>query len=284
MTLKTLGARLLAGGPIIVAGTIGLLLGLWVYFGDYSSIEATTINVRFKIRNELQPWKQRPDNIIFIDVNDAALLANKGGDYETPRRWPWPRSNWSAIHNFLKQADIKPAAVVYDIVFDLADDAQAVPDTGYSISGQEDPNEGKTNDQAFQAAIQEMPDVPVFLAALFTPQSVDPYTQEDYRKAYTEEENLRWVPPPGLFRSFGAPFEASIHDPVFYAKTVAHPWDTEWWSEVSGLDYSEYSFMELDSSLLAASAGSGMTTIEPEEDGIIRAAPLFIEYDGILYP
>ncbi|MCB9767339.1 MAG: CHASE2 domain-containing protein [Candidatus Omnitrophica bacterium] len=284
MTLKDLGARLLEGGPIFVGSLVGILFGLWVYFGDYSSIEATTVNIRFKLRNELQPWHKKPENIVFIDINDAALLANTGGDYETPRRWPWPRSNWSSIHQFLKQADIHPAAVVYDIVFDLADDAPAEAAKGYTFVDQATETEQITNDQAFQAAVEAMPEVPVFMAALLTPQSKERFTRPDYQKAYMEEGDLRWAPPPGRFRSFGMPFEASIHDPVYYAKTVAHPWDTEWWCEVSSLEFIDYSFRGLDSSLLNACTGSGMTTIDPEEDGIIRAAPLFIEFDGILYP
>lgn len=98
MTIKSLGARLAEGGPVFIAALVGLIVGSWVYFGDYSSIEATTVNLRFRLRNDLHPWDKKPENIVYIDINDAALLANTGGLYETPRRWPWPRSNWADIH------------------------------------------------------------------------------------------------------------------------------------------------------------------------------------------
>lgn len=285
MTIKSLGARLAEGGPVFIAALVGLIVGSWVYFGDYSSIEATTVNLRFRLRNDLHPWDKKPENIVYIDINDAALLANTGGLYETPRRWPWPRSNWADIHRLLQEAGVRPAAVVYDIVFDLADDDRVVGDKGYTIVGAEGEDSDLTNDQAFQAAIASMTDTPVFLAALFTPQSPTRFTRAEYHSAYADENDLKWFPPPGKFQSFAIPYEASIHDPIFHARTVSHPWDTAWWASVSGKDFeTDFAFFGLDSSLLEPAAGSGMTTIEPEEDGIIRAAPLFIEFDAHLYP
>jgi adenylate cyclase len=49
-------------------------------------------------------------------------------------------------------------------------------------------------------------------------------------------------------------------------------------------EYEEQEFMGMTYSLLEHAAGSGFTTMNPEEDGVTRWAPLVMEYDGYLYP
>jgi len=254
--------------------------------GGYSDIEGTTINVRFQLRNRFFPWKHPPKNIVFIDINDAALEANVHGEERVPQRWPWPRAQWAVLHEWFKKHQIHPSAVVYDIIFDLADNSPAREAPGYTVVGKsKDPD--ITCDQYFQAALESTPEVPTFLAALFRPQSLTPFRRAEYMERYDASEQFHWVPPPKAFTRFGEPYNRKIEGRVYHAREVRFPWDSEWWAKFAKMpaeDYEELEFMGLTSSLLKPAAGSGMTTMNPEPDGITRWAPLFIEYDGVLYP
>lgn len=279
---------LTALGPILLATSIGVGFAIWAVYSGYSGLEGTSINVRFHLRSRFAPWKQAPDHIAFIDINDAALEANlKAPLYLTPYRWPWPRSQWAALHQFFKENNIRPAAIVYDIVFDLADDAPVEQSSGYAIEGKQDKGIF-TCDQDFQAAIESTSGIPTFLACLFRPQGLTPYSREDYRSAkssQSERESRIWQPLPPEFTRFGMPYVPGLHDPVYHAKEVAIPWDSKWWtSTIKGASHEDIELMGLSSSLLRPAAGAGTTTMDPEMDGITRWGPLFFEYDNYLYP
>ncbi|MCE7907347.1 MAG: hypothetical protein DYH02_03175, partial [Candidatus Omnitrophica bacterium COP1] len=66
---------LTALGPILLATSIGVGFAIWAVYSGYSGLEGTSINVRFHLRSRFAPWKQAPDHIAFIDINDAALEA-----------------------------------------------------------------------------------------------------------------------------------------------------------------------------------------------------------------
>ncbi len=277
-----------AMGPTLVAASVGVFFATWAYFAGYSGLEGTSINVRFHARNHFAPWKEPPANIAFIDINDAALEANlKAPLGLTPERWPWPRTQWADLHYRFKDNHIHPAAIVYDIVFDLADDSPVEKSTGYTIEGKEE-QEIYTRDQAFQAAIQETSEVPTFLAALFRPQGIRKYTREEYQAPWdstAKRETRTWQPLPPDFTRFGIPYQPSNHEPVCHALEVSIPWDSQWWtSTMKGVAYEDIEVMGLAASLLKPAAGAGATTMDPEMDGITRWGPLFFEYDDTLYP
>lgn len=277
-----------AFGPTLVAASIGVFFAAWAYYAGYSGLEGTSINVRFHARNRFQPWHRPPTNIAFIDINDAALEANlKPPLGLTPERWPWPRTQWADLHYRFKEHHIHPAAIVYDIVFDMADDAPLESGKGYTIEGKE--AQGiYTRDQDFQAAIRDTSDTATFLAALFRPQSLVKFTREEYqspRSSTSQRENRVWQPLPPEFTRFGIPFLPDIHEPVCHAREVSIPWDSRWWtSTMKNVAYEDIETMGLAASLLEPSAGAGTTTMDPEKDGITRWGPLFIEYDDVLYP
>lgn len=277
-----------AFGPTLVATSVGVCFAAWAYFAGYSGLEGTSINVRFHARNRFDPWQHPPTNIAFIDINDAALEANlKPPHGLTPERWPWPRTHWADLHYRFKENHIQPAAIVYDIVFDLADDAPVESGKGYTIEGKE--AQGiYTRDQDFQAAMQSSPEVPTFLAALFRPQGSRKFTREEYQAPWnsaSKRETRVWQPPPPEFTRFGIPFQPSLHEPVCHALEVSIPWDSRWWtSTMKNVSYEDLEIMGLAASLLSPAAGAGATTMDPEPDGITRWGPLFFEYDDILYP
>ena len=272
-------------GRVIIAASIGVLFALWTVFGGYSGLEGTTINARFRLRNWLYPWDDPPDNIVFVDINDAALAAFTDDVTDFPIRWPWPRSQWAFLHKWFRELGIHPAAMVYDIIFDLADDAE-VRRMGYTIETEE-ARPGTSCDEFFQQQLEREDDVPTFLAALFTPQSPTPFTREDYRRRYESTDRFQWLEPPDSLKRFGIPYDPDIHGKAYHARDVSIPWDSRWWAKHAGTPperLEELEFMGKVSSLLEPAEGVGTTTMNPEEDGITRWAPLFIEYDGILYP
>jgi class 3 adenylate cyclase/CHASE2 domain-containing sensor protein len=275
-------------GPTLVAASVGVFFAAWAYFAGYSGLEGTSINVRFHARNRFEPWKLPPTNIAFIDINDAALEANlKAPLGLTPERWPWPRTQWADLHYRFKANQIRPAAIVYDIVFDLADDTSIENRKGYTLEGSER-EEVSTRDQDFQTAMQETPDVPAFLAALFRPQGTRKYLREEYQapwRSTLKRETRVWQPLPVEFTRFGIPFQPSVHEPVCHASEVSIPWDSKWWaSTMKDVAYEEVEAIGLAASLLQPAAGAGATTMDPETDGITRWGPLFFEYDDVLYP
>jgi adenylate cyclase len=275
-------------GPLLAATSVGVVFAFWVLIGGYSPLEGTSVNVRFKARNRYAPWSVPSDQVVFVDINDAALEANIRGLYYVPRRWPWERTRWAVIHGFLKDNHIKPAAIVYDIVFDLADDETLEKGMGYHLPVSAS-DTSPTYDKVFQDAIQAASDTPTFLAALFRPQGKKAFGRAEYAKAKSSanvKETRIWQPPPTAFTRFGIPYVPADHDPVFHAREIAIPWDTEWWASTVPKEdlVSELEFMGLSSSLLKPAAGSGTTTMDPETDGITRWGPLFFEYDNILYP
>ncbi|MCG3197455.1 MAG: adenylate/guanylate cyclase domain-containing protein [Candidatus Omnitrophica bacterium] len=282
-------------GPVLMAGMIGVLFAGWVLFGGYSGPEGSSINARFNLRNRFEPWTEPSDNILFIDINDSALESNTEPNTHTPRRWPWPRGQWALLHAALHAHGIRPAAIVYDIVFDLPDNASFEDSfMGFRLVESASPEEQAatpTNDQIFQEWMEKTSDIPTFLAALFLPQSPVKFTVEEYARAKvsaSDREKRTWQPPPASFSRFGIPYQPEVHDPVYHALEVGIPWDSEWWMSTvdpeEGAGYEDLEFMGLAASLLQPAAGAGATTMDPEADGITRYAPLFFEYNDVLYP
>lgn len=275
-------------GPTLLATLVGVVFALWVVVEDYSGIEGNSVNARFTIRNHFEPWNVRSDDIVFLVIDDDALDSNLKEETLTPFRWPWPRYQWADLHYFLHQFNIKPAAVVYDVVFDMVD--EDLPKERKFTFGGAEANSEKTNDQHLQAAMEQTADIPTFLACLFQPQGLEPFTRTEYAKPETAsatQEMRSWQPPPPEFIRFSLPYDPDAHDPIYHAQVLSIPWDSKWWH--STLVNPPISFEELDftgrtASLLSPAAGAGTTTMNPEEDGITRAAPLFFEYDGRLYP
>jgi len=284
--IAEIGARY---APLLTATTVGLSMSLWVALVGYSEIEGTSVNTRFRIRNGLNPWDKPPEDIVYITINDAALEANQMQELMVPQRWPWPRWQWGVLHDWFHEHEIKPAAIIYDIVFDLADVSPVKPPSSYRVGGI-DPEFAPFGDLYFQERIENASEIPTLFAALFSPQGKTRYEIKDYKAqigSETEKEGRTWKPPPESFARFGTIYEPAIHDPVFHAREISIPWDSKWWYSTltdPSADHDELEFQGYSASLLEPADGAGTTILDPESDGIARWAPLLIEYNGILYP
>ncbi len=101
-----------------ISAPVLVLFFSWYFFLQYimSDIETITYDWRAKIATEKNSLSKHDSGIILLAADDdtTKILENYPGI--NPGRWPWPRSTWGDIVNFISKGN--PKAIVFDLKFE----------------------------------------------------------------------------------------------------------------------------------------------------------------------
>jgi adenylate cyclase len=243
----------------------GLLLGLLVAvvllvpghrWSD--NLEAVTYDWRFRVRDPLLPGEEIV--LVGIDSTDLEILG----------QWPWWRQDWGdLLLPFCEDPDIRPAAIVFDILFTeeegmrteghirelesrLHDLERHAPESDRALGEIRNTIElltdlhdfARESDKYFSEVIESLGNVD--LAAYFNFREFGPSPQRDL--SVISETNR--LPARSIHESIPEPASFDIPIP----------------------------------SLASANHGIGFVNVLKDDDGVIRRTWTFLRHDGYLYP
>lgn len=229
---------LLAGLLITVA--VSAVIGLLDSAQLFQRLEWMSYDWRM---SELRSHKVAPDDIAVILVDDASLQAMNS----VVGRWPWPRSVFADLIEFLSYGD--PKSIIFDMLFVEAESAQRPSSSGL-------PSARNNNDERLINATRDSGSV------IHAMQFITNHGDE-----FSWSQPIAELPQPLVDR-------LSLKRAPSWLP--AHP------STLMNTGFNSY-LIPIDG-LRQAAANIGVVSVNADRDGILRRTPLLFPYQDKIYP